>query len=204
MIMDWENIKFIFQIPLKWYRSIHDRVFKSYGTDFLRVDEGRYGGTRVSIEQDIFKDYVETIIDEYEFEGKVKTVNEIEPDENGNVDLGKLVKKVNDIEPDENGNIDLDANFLEASDITTPGIVVGTDYKGDQTVCSPNHKHNIKDVEGGIKTVNGHEPDEEGNVVVQAGVRTVNEIEPDEEGNVDLGPIVNTVNGHEPDEEGEC
>lgn len=135
----------------------------------------------------------------------MKTVNDIEPDEDGNVDLGQLVYTVNSHEPDEDGNIEFDIvesvdgvapvagnvplgairsidnnirpvngnvnlfdyyspeghthphteisdwdnatkDFLEASDITTPGIVVGTDYAGEYTVCSPNHKHNAKDI----------------------------------------------------------
>lgn len=38
-------------------------------------------------------------------------------------------------------------DFLQSDDITTPGIVVGTDYAGEQTVCSPNHKHDAKDIE---------------------------------------------------------
>ena len=112
------------------------------------------------------------------------------------------MKSVSDINPDENGNVDLGANFLEPSDITTPGIVVGTDYKGEKTVCSPNHKHDIKDIAGAIKTVNGNGPDQNGNVVVEAGIKTVNTIGPDETGNVDLGQLVKTVNGHQPDEEG--
>lgn len=98
--------------------------------------------------------------------------------------------------------MDLGANFLAPSDLTTPGIVVGTDYKGEKTVCSPNHKHNLKDIEGAIKTVNGNGPDQNGNVVVEAGIKTVNTIGPDETGNVDLGQLVYTVNGHAPDEEG--
>ena len=72
--------------------------------------------------------------------------------------------------------MDLGANFLAPSDITTPGIAVGTDYKGEKTVCSPNHKHNVKDIEGAIKTVNGIVPDQNGNVVVEAGIKTVNNI----------------------------
>lgn len=86
------------------------------------------------------------------------------------------MKSVSDIKPDENGNVNLGENFLEPIDITTPGIVVGTDYKGEQTVCSPNHKHNVKDVEGAVKTVNGIGPDQNGNVAVEAGIKTVNSI----------------------------
>lgn len=179
MEINWDSIKYIFQVPKDWYSYIHRKIHNAYGTLFIRVMDGEYGGMKIDIDRGLFKEAVEDA-----------------------VDLDGYVKSVNNIEPDENGNVDLDENFLEASDITTPGIEVGTDYKGDQTVCSPNHKHNIKDVEGGIKTVNGTPPDEDGNVEVVAGVRSVNDIEPDEDGNVDLGGIVYSVNGHEPDEDG--
>lgn len=181
MEINWDSIKYIFQVPKDWYSYIHRKIHNAYGTLFIRVLDGEYGGMKIDIDRGLFKEAVDDA-----------------------VDLDGYVKSVNNIEPDENGNVDLDENFLESSDITTPGIEVGTDYKGDQTVCSPNHKHNIKDVEGGIKTVNGNPPDEDGNVVVEVedGVKTVNDIEPDEDGNVDLGQLVYTVNDHEPDEDG--
>lgn len=179
MEINWDSIKYIFQVPKDWYSYIHRKIHNAYGTLFIRVLDGEYGGMKIDIDRDLFNEAVEDA-----------------------VDLDGYVKSVNNIEPDENGNVDLDENFLEASDITTPGIVVGTDYKDKYTVCSPNHKHKVKDVEGAVKTVNGNPPDEDGNVVVEAGVRSVNDIEPDEDGNVDLGGIVYSVNGHEPDEDG--
>lgn len=182
MEINWDSIKYIFQIPKDWYSYIHRKIHNAYGTLFIRVMDGEYGGMKIDIDKAIFKEAVEDA-----------------------VDLDGYVKSVNDIKPDEDGNVDLDANFLESSDITTPGITVGTDYQGEQTVCSPNHKHKVKDVEGAVRTVNGNSPDEDGNVVVEVegGVKTVNDIEPDEDGNVDLGPLVYTVNGHEPDEDGD-
>ncbi len=51
-----------------------------------------------------------------------------------------------------------------------------------------------------VKTVNGAEPDESGNVEIPV-VQTVNGTEPDENGNVEI-PVVHTVNGTEPDESG--
>ena len=39
--------------------------------------------------------------------GVVKSVNGIQPDESGNVQLGSIVKSVNSIVPDENGNVQL-------------------------------------------------------------------------------------------------
>lgn len=47
--------------------------------------------------------------------------------------------------PDSRGNVNLGA--LTATDITTPGIVVGPTYTGEQTVCSPSHKHKMSDID---------------------------------------------------------
>ena len=178
MEINWDSIKYIFQIPRDWFRYIHRKIHNAYGVLFIRVMDGEYGGMKIDIDKHVFKETVEDVIN-----------------------LDEYVKSVNDVKPDKNGNVDLDANFLEASDITTPGMVVGTDYKGEQTVCSPNHKHNIKDVDGSIKTINGNSPDENGNVVIPS-VQKVNNIEPDVNGNVDLGTLVKSVNDHEPDENG--
>lgn len=178
MEINWDSIKYIFQIPRDWFRYIHRKIHNAYGALFIRVMDGEYGGMKIDIDKQVFKETVEDVIN-----------------------LDEYVKSVNDVKPDKNGNVDLDANFLKASDITTPGIVVGTDYKGEQTVCSPNHKHNIKDVDGSIKTVNGNTPDKNGNVVIPS-VQKVNDILPDDTGNVDLGVLVKSVNDHEPDENG--
>lgn len=199
MEINWDAIKYIFQIPKEWYSYIHRKIHNAYGTLFIRVMDGEYGGMKIDIDRTLFKEAVEDVAGLNEY---VKSVDDITPDENGNVKLEGYVKKVSGVEPDETGNVDLDANFLAPSDLTTPGIVVGTDYKGEKTVCSPNHKHNLKDIVGAIKTVNGNGPDQNGNVVVEAGIKTVNNIQPDETGNVDLGQLVKTVNSHEPDENG--
>lgn len=108
MEINWDSIKYIFQIPREWYSYIHRKIHNAYGTLFIRVMDGEYGGMKIDIDRAIFKEAVEDA-----------------------VDLDGYVKSVNNIEPDENGNVDLDENFLEASDITTQGIVVGTDYVGD-------------------------------------------------------------------------
>lgn len=199
MEINWDAIKYIFQIPKEWYSYIHKKIHNAYGTLFIRVMDGEYGGMKIDIDKQLFKEAVEDVAGLNEY---VKSVDDITPDENGNVKLEGYVKSVSDIEPDENGNVNLGENFLEPSDITTLGIVVGTDYVGQQTVCSPKHKHNVKDIVGAIKTVNGNGPDADGNVVVEAGIKTVNNIQPDGNGNVDLGQLVKTVNSHEPDENG--
>jgi len=48
--MDWEKIQYIFQIPISWYKKIHDRVFNAYGTNFIKVKEGYYGGMEIGLD----------------------------------------------------------------------------------------------------------------------------------------------------------
>ena len=96
--MNWDSIKYIFQIPLSWYRKIHNMVFHAYGTNFLMVREGYYGGMEIGIDNQGFSDAVGQL-----GYGKVKTVDGIEPDDNGNVSFsltgGKWLKS------DANGHI---------------------------------------------------------------------------------------------------
>ncbi len=59
----WDNIKYIFQIPLAWFKKIHDRVFNAYGTNFIVLKEGYYGGTEVGIDEGAFADAVNNATD---------------------------------------------------------------------------------------------------------------------------------------------
>ena len=107
--MNWDSIKYIFQIPLNWYKKIHKRVFNAYGTNFITVREGFYGGTEVGVDSDGFAAEVERAIDT---SGYVKTVNDIEPDSNGDVDLGDIVYSVNGETPDSNGEVTVDTGVM--------------------------------------------------------------------------------------------
>lgn len=82
--MNWDSIKYIFQIPVEWYRKIHNRVFNAYGTNFLTVREGFYGGTEIGIDSDGFAAEVQRV------SGTVKSVDDVEPDEDGNVELNAV------------------------------------------------------------------------------------------------------------------
>lgn len=129
--------------------------------------------------------------------GTVTSVNGIEPDQTGNVDLGELsggtVTSVNGIEPDETGNIDL-------------GELGGTVTSVNGVAPDENGNVDLGELGGTVTSVNGIEPDETGNVdlgeLSSGTVTSVNGIEPDETGNVDLGGMVTSVNGIEPDENG--
>ena len=94
MEINWDAIKYIFQIPKDWYRYIHRKIHNAYGTLFIRVMDGEYGGMKIDIDKQAFKETVEDVID---LNGYVKSVDDISPDENGNVKLDGYVKSVSDI-----------------------------------------------------------------------------------------------------------
>lgn len=100
------------------------------------------------------------------------------------------VRSINDTTPDERGNISLEdilfAAFVEEGVIQPvydDESVVFTDENGVMFVYDPVNQ-NVR-VSGGKSdiTVNGVEPDAEGNITVKF---TINGIEPDENGNIDL------------------
>lgn len=52
--MNWDNITYIFQIPITWYEKIHKRVFGAYGTNFIRVRDGDDGEMQIDVDEDSF------------------------------------------------------------------------------------------------------------------------------------------------------
>lgn len=59
--MTWDNIKYLFQIPLGWFKAIHDRVFNAYGTNFIVVREDEDGATQITVDDESFTQAVRTI-----------------------------------------------------------------------------------------------------------------------------------------------
>lgn len=122
--MDFNAIKYIFQIPIEWYKKIHNRVFNAYGSNFLTVREGYYGGTEIGIDSDGFADEVKRV-----------------------VDLSSIVKSVDNIDPDEDGNVQLCAAVLSATqtftgDNTFSKPILLSDY-GQLSANSENLKLNL-------------------------------------------------------------
>ena len=108
----------------------------------------------------------------------VRSVNGVNADENGNVDitipeadLSGVVKSVNGIQPDKSGNVKIE---ISSADIDTSEFV---------------------------KSVNGSTPDSTGNISIDIPstdgmVKSVNSVTPDENGNVEITipkPITNIV-----------
>lgn len=79
------------------------------------------------------------------------------------------------------------ANNIELIPASELPVAEGTEV---DVLCVENGELKRKEgasLGGGVKTVNGIEPDENGDVEVSSGVRTVNGIEPDDNGNVEVG-----------------
>jgi len=97
--MDWDGIKYIFQIPLNWYRKVDNMIFHAYGSNFLTVREGYYGGLEIGIDNQGFSDAIGQL-----GYGKVKTVDGHEPDENGEVSFQLTASKW--LKSNEQGHIE--------------------------------------------------------------------------------------------------
>lgn len=53
--MNWDNVKYIFQIPLEWYRWVDRKVRHMYGADFINVKHnGNNDGIQVGVDYDSF------------------------------------------------------------------------------------------------------------------------------------------------------
>lgn len=146
----------------------------------------------------------------------VKSVNGIEPDSNGNVEIETggggegTVKSVNGVPPDESGNVRLTATDVGAAttaDIPNklPNPQSLSIMAGDSTVLYDGSVARSLSITPGVigaateeqgnkadtsvQSVNGVRPDSSGNVEVGAGegtVKSVNNVQPDGEGNVTI------------------
>lgn len=118
---------------------------------------------------------VEITVDNIPDAGKVKTVNNKQPDNTGNVDVG-TVKSINSNFPDSAGAVSIRA-------INIPGCVRAVN------MITPDETYGNVDV-GTVKSVNNTTPDANGNVNLPtaAGVTSVNDVGADGDGNVELTP----------------
>lgn len=44
MNLNWDNIQYLFQIPVDWFFDISNRVYHAYGTNFIVIKDGDEGG----------------------------------------------------------------------------------------------------------------------------------------------------------------
>lgn len=103
--MNWNNIRYIFQIPLSWFKKVHDLIFKSYGTDFIKLKEGEYGGLEIGIDNEQFDNRVSAIASSVtpSLSGVVTSVDGHSPDNNGAVSFGLTASKY--VKTDSNGHL---------------------------------------------------------------------------------------------------
>lgn len=99
-MIDFEDIKYIFQIPLDWYRSISKKVFGAYGTNFIRVKEGADGAMQIDVDEDSFNTAVRA---SGVGGGTVMSVDHVPPDNQGNVQIN-AIRTINGENGDSNGN----------------------------------------------------------------------------------------------------
>lgn len=89
MVINLDNIKYIFQIPLQWYKKVHNACFKSYGEDYVKIDATDDGTNIISLDTERLDETIEEKIDEKISElGEVKSVDGHTPDESGDVSFG--------------------------------------------------------------------------------------------------------------------
>ena len=59
-----ENIKYVFQIPIGWYRRVAAFCFKSHGGTMIRINRKKDGSASISIDQDELESAVSEKIEE--------------------------------------------------------------------------------------------------------------------------------------------
>ena len=182
MKISWDDIKYIFQIPLEWYKTIHDRVFNAYGSNFIRVSDGYYDGLEIGIDFDEFSDSVNSCISGY-----VRTVDNISADEDGNVELSGYVKSVDHISADSSGNINLSSYVKSVNNISADsrGNVNLSGYVKSVDNISADSRGNVN-LSGFVKSVNEETPNASGAVEINVGVKTINSNPPDTNGNINI------------------
>lgn len=171
--MNWGAIKYIFQIPLEWYKKIHNRVFNSYGTNFLIVREGAYGGTEIGIDSDGFKEEVNRSVN-----GFVRSVNSVAPDGNGDVDLGDIVHSVNSVAPDGNGDVIVDTGVMTINNTAPTGGNIQLDYLSQNDWMNANSNYSVCPYAyANAGYVNGNLPDAVTNVYTYTGMMQYNDLD---------------------------
>lgn len=127
MNFSFDKIKYLFQIPLEWFKNIHERIFNAYGTNFITVKQGYYNGLEVGIDEQSFSAAVNEVVTlPTSF---VTSVN----GQDGDVDLGPIVNTVNGIEP-TNGNVNVTFGSLpDVQNITSFDIAFVNDVYWDGT-----------------------------------------------------------------------
>lgn len=129
--MNFDNIKYIFQIPLSWFKKVHNLLFKCYGTDFIKLKEGEYGGLEVGVDNEQFENRVADIASSVtpSLSGVVKSVDGHNPDTSGAVSFGLSASKT--VCTDTNGHLTTISPYSNSNTVT---VVTGVTWNGTQLV----------------------------------------------------------------------
>lgn len=211
----WDNIKYIFQIPLAWFKKIHDRVFNAYGVNFIVVKDGYYGGAEIGIDEGAFSDAVNQAVDLSSLSGAVKSVDNILPDANGNIDLSGSYVTLNtnqtitgqktfsqSINLSSYGGLESDADYVRLAYGSTNGITIfGSDTTRQQLLDDEPARLYSTGADNQIATRGYCRLNFARASTLSGFVKTVNNVGPDPNGNVSVeipdlpDNIVTTVNG---------
>lgn len=173
MKLDWENIKYIFQIPVRWFKDVQDKIYHAYGSGFIDVKQNGYNdGLQIGIDQDQFEAEVKRITGTAE--NQVSTVDGIGPGSDGNVALGSVRSINGEYFPDSNGNVNIAVGDGKVK------MVDGLQPFSDGNVWTYaikkiNNKYEV-DLPSGdgnvdipfVESVDGVKPNANGNVVLNA------------------------------------
>lgn len=177
MKVDWDNIKYIFQLPLKWYSWIDTKIRHMYGADFINIKHNGYNdGIEVGVDYDSFANEVRKIAGQPE-DGWVKSVDNNYPDEFGDV-------RTNSIKGIDSGSQTYYPDARGIVSVPFSSTVQSVDNVG------PDTGGNIQ--LGAVRSVNGeYFPDESGNIFLpfDGTVKSVDNVPPDSSGNVRLGAL---------------
>ena len=216
MNLDFSALKYIVQIPRKWFQDVNDVCFRSYGGWLIHIKDGDNNAKEIYVDYDEFKQAVEAI------GGSVKSVDGIFPDATGNVDFGLTPSKW--LVSDANGHITTcDDEPVLSVDGVTPDANGDVDFglTGSKYVVTDSNGHLTTTDDEPVLSVDGVTPDANGDVdfgltgnkyvvtdsnghlstTTEEPVLSVDGISPDNNGNVNFGLtaskwLVSDANGH--------
>ena len=191
-MVNWGTIKYIFEIPKQWFQTISNRVFNSYGTNFITVKDGYFGGLEVGVDVDQFNNQVKLAIGDK----IVSSVDGVSPDQSGNVDLN-AVRSINNLKPDDEGNLNI--NYPLSVDGVTADANRDINLNAVRKI-NGKYPNSVGEYNGVVESINEIAPDQNGNVLIEI-VSSVDGILPDEYGNVELNSV-RSINEHTPDQNG--
>ena len=89
MILDWSQVKSVFQIPKRWFSFVHNFCCRSYGGNLISIRQDESGAAEIYVDDEEFQAKVLEVAGD----GGVKTVDGKGPDGGGDVAFGLAASK---------------------------------------------------------------------------------------------------------------